>query len=366
MKKRKNILFITPFTYPHYTGGLEIFNYYLKNRLKETFNISYLSFKDSNINGTKYHRLFEMRPIKYLIPLQTLLYLLFHPKTKMTVISYSNGHGIMWYLYSWIRTLMRRDYIAVIHNGRAIPEEGRKKRARFFRYAHKVIAVSEEIKKNYDATFGTDCEVLYPLVPLTIPNESKEDLRAKYNIPINATVISMVGSIIPLKNPDTLLEALNMCTDEELELHNIHIVYAGGGFMFENFKSRVKQCRFADRVHLLGIIHKKNVNEIFKLSDVYVIASDFEGTSVSLLEAMYNSLPIIASRAPGIIRTVTDNKDALMFTTKNAEELKINLLRICSDNNLKKTISLAAKETYEKNYSYDKMINEYMKILYRE
>ena len=157
-----------------------------------------------------------------------------------------------------------------------------------------------------------------------------------------------------------------MCTDEELELHNIHIVYAGGGFMFENFKSRVKQCRFADRVHLLGIIHKKDVNEIFKLSDVYVIASDFEGTSVSLLEAMYNSLPIIASRAPGIIRTVTDNKDALMFTTKNAEELKINLLRICSDNNLKKTISLAAKETYEKNYSYDKMINEYTKILYRE
>lgn len=363
---RKDILFVTPFSYPYYTGGLEIFNYYLKNRLKETFNVSYLSFKDSNINRVKYHRLFGIRPIKYLIPLQTLLYLLFHPKTKMTVISYSYGHGIMWYLYSWIRTLLRRDYIAVIHNGREIPKEGRKKRACFFRNAYKVIAVSEDIKNNYDAIFGTDCEVQYPLVPLTISNDGKEDLRTKYNIPINATVVSMVGSIIPLKNPDTLLEALEMCTEQEVEQHNIHIVYAGGGFMLEDFMSRVKQCRFADRVHLLGIIHKESVKEIFKLSDIYVIASDFEGTSVSLLEAMYNSLAIIASRAPGITKTVTENEDALMFTTKNAEELKTCLLRMYSDNDLKKAISLAAKETYEKNYSYDKMIDEYIKILNKE
>ena len=157
-----------------------------------------------------------------------------------------------------------------------------------------------------------------------------------------------------------------MCTEREVEQYNVHIVYVGGGFMFEDFKSRTRQSRFADRIHLLGIIHKENVKEIFKLTDIYVIASDFEGTSISLLEAMYNSLPVIASKASGITRIVTENKDALMFTTKNAEELKKNLLRICDDNDLKKAISLAAKETYEKNYSYENMINEYIKILNKE
>lgn len=363
MKKKKEILFITPGTYPHMTGGLEIFNYYLKHRLKDEFDVSYLAYKDSSIEGVKWKKLSSTRPTKYLIPLQTLLYLLFHPKIKMAVVSYSTGHGIMWFLYSLIRKILRRDYIAVIHYGKSVATEGYKKRKYFFDNAYKVIAVSEDIKKNYDAAFGIDCEVLYPLVPFNIAKESKEELRAKYNIPADATVISMVGSIIPLKNPDTLLEALHLCTPQEIEQHNIHLVYAGGGRMFEEFKARVTKSRYADRVHILGIVPKENVNEIMKLSDQYVIASDFEGTSVSLLEAMYNSLPIITSRAPGIIKTINEKDEALMFTTKNAEELKAHILNICNDSNLATTLSYAARKAYDERYSYDRMIDMYVQIL---
>lgn len=363
MKKKKDILFITPGTYPHMTGGLEIFNYYLKGRLKEEFNVSYLAHKDSCIEGVKWKKLFRIKPITYFIPLQTLLYLLFHPKTKMAVVSYSMGGGKLWYFYSWIHTLLRRDYIAVIHYGKSIPTEGHNKRKHFFKNAHKVIAVSEDIKKNYDAAFGIDCEVLYPLVPFNIAKESKEELRAKYNIPADATVISMVGSIIPLKNPDTLLEALHLCTQQEIERHNIHVVYAGGGSMLEDFKIRVSQSCYADRVHMLGIVPKENVNEIMKLSDQYVIASDFEGTSVSLLEAMYNSLPIMTSRAPGIIKTINEKNEALMFTTKNAEELKTHILNICNEPDLAKELSSAARKAYDERYSYDTMIDRYVQIL---
>lgn len=345
------------------TGGLEIFNYYLKNRLKDYFNVSYLAFKDSRINGVKWNRLFHIRPIKYLIPLQTLLYLILHPKTKMAVVSYSMGGWKLWYLYSWIHTLLRRDYIAVIHYGKSIANDGHDKRKHFFKNAYKVIAVSNDIKKNYDAAYDIDCEVLYPLVPLSFAKESKESLRAKYNIPADATVICMVGSIIKLKNPDTLLEALNLCTQQEIETHNLHIVYAGGGSMFEEFKSRVKQSSFSERVHMLGIVPKENVNEIFKLSDLYVIASDFEGTSVSLLEAMHNSLPIIASRAPGIVNTINEEKEALMFTTNSAEELKVNILKICTDTSLVSKLTAAAREAYEKRYNYERMIDRYVKIL---
>ena len=366
MKKKKNILFITPLTYPHRTGGMEIFNYYLKNRLKENFNISYLAYKDSCIDGVKWKKLFSTRPIKYLIPFQTLFNLLLHPKTKMAVVSYSMGGWMLWYLYSWIHTLLRRDYIAVIHYGKSIATDGHNKRRHFFKNAYKVIAVSEDIKKNYDAAYGIDCEVLYPLVPFNIAKESKEELRAKYNIPADATVISMVGSIIPLKNPDTLLEALHLCTPQEIEQHNIHVVYAGGGSMLEDFKTRVSKSRYADRVHMLGIVPKENVNEIFKMSDMYVIASDFEGTSVSLLEAMYNSLPIMTSSAPGIIKTINEKNEALMFTTKNAEELKTHILDICNEPDLAKELSSAARKAYDERYSYDTMIDRYVQILNKE
>lgn len=366
MKKNKNILFVTPFTYPHYTGGMEIFNYYLKHRLKDKFDVSYLAHKDSSIEGVKWKKLFNIRPIKYLIPFQTLFYLIFHPKTKMVVISYSKGGWMLWYLYSWIHTLLGRDYIAVIHYGKDIATDGHSRRKQFFENAYKVIAVSEDIKKNYDTAYDIDCEVLYPLVPLNIAKENKENLRAKYKLPVDATVICMVGSIIPLKNPDTLLEALHLCTPQEIEKYNIHIVYAGRGYMFEDFKARVKDSPLANRTHLLGTIPKENVNEIFKMSDIYVIASDFEGTSVSLLEAMYNSLPIITSRAPGIIKTINEKDEALMFTTKNADELKKHILDICNDSDMAATLASAARKAYDERFIYDTMIDRYVQILNKE
>ena len=47
------------------------------------------------------------------------------------------------------------------------------------------------------------------------------------------------------------------------------------------------------------------IPDYYKTADFYIISSDYEGTSLSLLEAMFNKLAIIASDAPGINRMLT-------------------------------------------------------------
>lgn len=57
-------------TYPHLTGGMEIFNYYLIQSLKDKFNISYTASHSLDIPDTKQIRSYKIRPTKYIFPIQ--------------------------------------------------------------------------------------------------------------------------------------------------------------------------------------------------------------------------------------------------------------------------------------------------------
>ena len=60
-------------TYPHITGGMEIFNYYLIQSLKDKFNISYTASHSLDIPDTKQIRSYKIRPTKYIFPIQLFL-----------------------------------------------------------------------------------------------------------------------------------------------------------------------------------------------------------------------------------------------------------------------------------------------------
>lgn len=348
--------------YPHRVGGMEVFNYYFIKALKEKFNLSYQATIPYNFDDAKWSRTFTVKPTKLFSPLQVLLYLLFHPSVKKVVISFSEAHWLIWYLYTKIATLLHRDYYAIIHFGKSTPTEKFYVYKKFFEKAKKVIAVSHDIKKNYDKKYGINCDVQFPLVPFTEHSASKEELRKAYNITADAKIVCMVGSIKDMKHPETILDAVVTFSSAEIAQHNPHIVYAGSGNMVQALKEKAKEYGIAERVHFLGFVPKEDVNRIFKMSDAYIIASDFEGTSVSLLEAMYNRKPIIASDAPGINDMVTNGESGLLFKIGNANEVKDCLIKYFTQPELAEKLSNGAYNVFESKYSYDKMIDNYIKI----
>ncbi len=361
MKKRLHFV-IGNGIYPHKVGGMEVFNYYFIKTLKEKFDISYQATQPYDFSGAKWSRTFPIKPAKFFFPLQVLVYLLFHPSVKKVVISFSEAHWLIWHLYTLIATLLHRDYYAIIHFGKSVPEEKPGVYKKFFEKAKKVIAVSHDIKKNYDSKYGTECEVIYPLVPFEVSNKPKEELRRMYDIPSNANVICMVGSIKSMKHPETILNAVSAFSKDEIERYNPHIVYAGSGHLVQTLKERATEFGIEERVHFLGFVPKDEVNKVFKMSDIYIIASDFEGTSVSLLEAMYNKKAIIASDAPGINDMVTNNESGLLFKTGDAVEVKKHLITLLSQPELATRLSDCAYKVFDKKYSYNTMINNYETI----
>ncbi|WP_294545043.1 glycosyltransferase family 4 protein [uncultured Bacteroides sp.] len=350
-------------TYPQLTGGMEIFNYYLIKSLKDKFNISYSAYKPLDIEGIRFMRCLKLKPTKFLFPFQLFFYLLFNRNVKRIVFSYSAAHWIVWYLYTWMCRLLKRKYYVVIHYGDTAPNKRNNIYRNFFQYASAVIAVSNDIKKNYDLKYNLNCKVIYPLVPFKYSEYEKEELRKKYGIPLKSRVICMIGSLKKMKNPDTVIKALTLFSDTENALYNPFVVYAGDGQLLGELRSMVANFHLEEHVLFLGNIPKETINEIYKLSDIYLIASDFEGTSVALLEAMFNRKVIITSRVPGIVDTINENTECLMFQTRCEKKLKEQIITLLSNSQLCVNLSENAYNHYCYEYNYNDVLSSYTSLL---
>ena len=247
----------------------------------------------------------------------------------------------------------------MIHFGDLPPKNADETYRHFFHDAEQVVAVSEDIKKNYDKQFGLNCRVIYPLAPFSSCKEDKDLLRERYHIPIDSKVICMVGSLKDMKNPDTILEAVAGLSSH----HSLHIVYAGGGGLMDELKEKAKSLNICQQVTFLGNVPKDKVNEVYKLADYYLIASDFEGTSVSLLEAMFNRKAIVTSRAPGIVNTIQEDEECLMYDTRDSDKLRQCLVRFLEHDELCERLSEKAYMRFMKDYNYDNVISAYIEIL---
>ena len=118
-----------------------------------------------------------------------------------------------------------------------------------------------------------------------------------------------------------------------------------------------------NHVHFLGCIPQEQVRDVLFASDCFLIASDFEGSSISLMEAMYNSLPIIASDVPGVKDMVTDGENALLFPCRDSTALNACIQRFRNNPELARACGMHARISYEEKYSFDLVRQTYLEAL---
>lgn len=346
--------------YPSVVGGMEIFNYYLIKNLSP--DVAVFSSRKYDFD-TEHIRYRKIRPTKIFDGIQLFWTLLRHRDIRTVVFSYSEAHWLLWYMNYLAVKLAGRRYVSVIHHGKVPPKDNIEKLGKFLKNSFRVIAVSDDIKRNYDEAFGINCTVIPPLIPFSVSELSKEECRRNYGIDNNAYLICQVGTIKEMKNPQTIIEAISLFSDQELKKYNPHIVFAGNNLMQDKLEELVKEKGLESRVHFIGFVPVEDVRDVMRMSDQYVISSDYEGTSVSLLEAMFNSMPIAASDVRGINGMISDWESALMFPVKNAYALKNVLLEMLDSEELRFSLGRKAKSAYIAKYDYLFILKTYRRLL---
>ena len=109
-------------------------------------------------------------------------------------------------------------------------------------------------------------------------------------------VITFLGRITMQKGPEYFVEAAAKVLRKN---KNVRFVMAGGGDMEKDMIRLAAKRNIADRFHFTGFLRGKEVYQMFRDSDVYVMPSVSEPFGISPLEAMEMGVPSIISKQSG-------------------------------------------------------------------
>jgi len=119
--------------------------------------------------------------------------------------------------------------------------------------------------------------------------------------------------------------------------------------------------------HAIGPV--RNAGAYIGLCDIFLLLSDHEGLSVSMLEAFSSGLPTIASAVPGCLEVLELEAEGCgargLAVANDAEAVSAAILRLSSDRELRQSMGKAARKAWEELYSNGGMTEGYMAIYER-
>jgi glycosyltransferase involved in cell wall biosynthesis len=118
----------------------------------------------------------------------------------------------------------------------------------------------------------------------------------------------------------------------------------------------------ADRVQFLGFV--TGMPELYLASDVLFFPSFFEGTPMTVLEAMASGLPIVASEIDGTAEVLEDGVDALLAPPEQTRIFVELLATLLQDQPLGRRLAKRALAKVREHYGAAAMVRE-VENLYR-
>lgn len=372
MFTKNKILLYFPALYPEVTGGLEVYNYHLLNKLSSIQELKdrliVLTDSKSHINGVNIlsvkNRMFGFRRWGLGV-FSTILYYIFSNKfswreIKSIYIPYSENFGKAAWPFILLKKIFNVKYYTHIHSGDLRPWKDAKLQKCFFQNADGVAGVSRPIMDIYKERSGVEIKYLPPIIPFIKSTINKDDLKENLGFKNYNKIVLYVGSIKPLKAPKVLLSAFDNLGADFIKENKILLLLAGDGELKNDLE---KQFAHNKNIKFLGLVPNGEVWKYYTIADIYVIPSWFEGTPISLLEAMSKSLCCIGTDVKGINTTIERNKTGLLFKKDNDSELNVILKDVLINFDFYKHLGVEAKNFYETNFSYEVHIKDFLSWL---
>ena len=134
-----------------------------------------------------------------------------------------------------------------------------------------------------------------------------------------------------------------------------YVIY-GEGEKYNELNDQIKKYNLNEYVLLKG--YTENISDTLNTLNVFVLPSRYEGIPYVIMEAMRESVPVIATNVGGISEIIKDNFNGILVSKENAEELVEEVLKLYLSNDFKEQLTNNAKRDFEEKFSIEKTINE--------
>jgi len=236
-----------------------------------------------------------------------------------------------------------RCMVHTVHNlaQREVDRPGRLLHRLAFRLGVTPVAIAGPVRQSMREEYGLD--------PVLIPNgidvsrysrpEARQAWRAAHGFRAGDVLIASVARLEPQKNPLGLIEAFARAFAARSD---VHLLLAGDGSLAAQSRSLAERLGAARTVHFLGA--RSDVPELLSASDLFVLASLWEGSPLAVMEAMAAGLPVAATAVGGVPELVADRQTGRLVPPGDVTALSHSLADLAVDPVARRQLGEAAAE----------------------
>jgi len=187
--------------------------------------------------------------------------------------------------------------------------------------------------------------------------------REKFNFSKNDFIIFTARRLVIKTGIQFLIDALPDIIKRSKK--NIKLVIAGDGPLKSLLVNKAKKLNILDKIVFLGNVKHKDIPELYNMSDIVVIPSLIEATTITGIEAMAMMKPTIGTNSGGTKEVILHKKTGLIINPESSKEISKSVLYLIKNPEKAKVLGQNARKLVLNKLTWVKNVDQIEKV-YKE
>jgi glycosyltransferase involved in cell wall biosynthesis len=242
----------------------------------------------------------------------------------------------------------------------------------------RIVVVSEQQRQEINERFRVGRAGQFVVIPLGIDigvyadRENRRTLaRADFGATENDVLIGIIGRLTEIKNHQLFLEVAARL--REINHSNLRFLIIGDGNLRSHLETQTKSLGLGDCVSFLGT--RNDPENFYPALDIVALTSLNEGTPLTLIEAMANMRPVVATAVGGVVDLLGEPEETVAGYTicergisvpsGESEAFAHALTTLIEDEELRHRLGQTGLGFVTKNYARQRLLSD-MSELYAQ
>jgi len=184
--------------------------------------------------------------------------------------------------------------------------------------------------------------------------EPEIPLREELGLPQGASLVGMVGRIMPWKGQEVFAEAAALVMQRAPDVHFVAVgsYFADQSQYLDQLKARISDLGLEERFHLVD--YRSNVTDVYRALDIFVLPSiKPEPFGRVTVEAMTQGCAVIATNHGGTVELIDHGVTGMLVPPAEPQPLAEAIELLLSDRLLREKIGQAAAAYAKQNFGLE-------------
>ena len=167
-------------------------------------------------------------------------------------------------------------------------------------------------------------------------------------------ILGTVGRLYYQKDPITLIKSFKIINDS---FPNTKLVFVGDGPLLDKCQRLINDLSLQDKIKLEGF--QKNSKDYYKIFDIFILSSHYEGLPYALLEAMIMGIPSVGTDVVGIKDLIINGETGYLVKEEDHIGLAAAVINLLNNPSMLSVFSENSKRMTQSNFNFNDGIKEY-------